>query len=115
MVAVRKGCGHSNVVLQVNVFYHETARGLLRCQENAAAVSQIQNKLLQYSILTSKLGVMGKCDRTGSVPDDDVVEASQFERGGSELGFSLFRRGSSSSTTSSSSNSESKSIWGPGE
>ncbi|KAM6915119.1 uncharacterized protein FYW49_010027 [Xenentodon cancila] len=112
--STRKWSGHSNVVLQVNVFYQETARGLLRCQGNAAAVSQIQSKLLEYSVLTSVPSITGKCNRTGSIPGNDAADRSQFEAGGSELGFRLFRR-SSSSTSSSSSNTESKSIWGPAE
>lgn len=37
---------HANVVLHVNVFYHET-RGLLQCDENDAAVTEIGNKLLE--------------------------------------------------------------------
>ncbi|XP_059212384.1 uncharacterized protein LOC131991101 isoform X2 [Centropristis striata] len=35
------------VVLHVNVFYHETVRGLLKCEENNAAVSQIFSKLME--------------------------------------------------------------------
>ncbi|XP_061603032.1 uncharacterized protein LOC133464859 [Cololabis saira] len=104
--SMRKWSGHSNVVLQVNVFYQEMARGLLRCQENTAAVSQIQKKLLEYSFLTSKPPVT---NRTGTIPVNDAENRS-------ELSFSLFHRGSSSSSTSSSSSdTETKSIWGPAE
>lgn len=42
------------VVLHVNVFYHETIPGLLTCQQNNDAVSKIQKKLLEYSILRSQ-------------------------------------------------------------
>ncbi|XP_037305648.2 uncharacterized protein LOC119195105 isoform X2 [Pungitius pungitius] len=37
---------NAKVVLHVNVFYHET-RGLLKCDENNAAVTEIGNKLLE--------------------------------------------------------------------
>lgn len=99
----RTRSAYSNVVLQVDVFYHETERGLLRCQENSAAVAWIQNKLLEYSIPRAKY-VNGECNdaekERGSHPD-------------TEFGFRLFSSGSSSSSTSS--DSCSKSIWGPGE
>lgn len=96
----RTWSNYSNVVLHVSVFYHEAERGLLRCQENDAAVSWIQNKLLEFSIPGSKYvtAEWNDADR-GSQPD-------------SELCFRLFNSGSSSS---SSSDSCSKSIWGPGE
>lgn len=42
------------VVLHVNVFFHETIPGLLTCQQNNDAVSKIQKKLLEYSILRSQ-------------------------------------------------------------
>ncbi|XP_060946952.1 uncharacterized protein LOC133024025 isoform X2 [Limanda limanda] len=43
-----------NNVLQVNVFYHETFPGLLKCELNDTAVSQIQHELLKYSDHRSK-------------------------------------------------------------
>ncbi|XP_037606766.1 uncharacterized protein si:ch211-245h14.1 isoform X10 [Sebastes umbrosus] len=38
---------NNNVVLFINVFYHETIKGLLNCEENNAAVSKIQNELVE--------------------------------------------------------------------
>ncbi|XP_019134590.2 uncharacterized protein LOC109143073 [Larimichthys crocea] len=37
------------VVLYVNVFYHDTSKGLLTCEQNNAAASEIKQKLLQLS------------------------------------------------------------------
>ncbi|XP_039638792.1 uncharacterized protein LOC120547308 isoform X1 [Perca fluviatilis] len=45
--SMRTWPAYANVVLHVNVFYHETMRGLLKDQQNDAAVTQIQNKLLE--------------------------------------------------------------------
>ncbi|XP_047457083.1 uncharacterized protein LOC125017696 isoform X2 [Mugil cephalus] len=38
-----------NVVLDVDVLYHETVRGLLECPKNQETVNQIQRQLLKYS------------------------------------------------------------------
>ncbi|XP_049913901.1 uncharacterized protein LOC126398525 isoform X7 [Epinephelus moara] len=38
----------SRVLLHVNVFYHETQRGLLKCEQNNTAASEIRNKLLDF-------------------------------------------------------------------
>ncbi len=38
-----------NIMSHVNVFYHETVHGLLTCQENDLAVSNILQELLKYS------------------------------------------------------------------
>ncbi|XP_056284600.1 uncharacterized protein LOC130202835 isoform X12 [Pseudoliparis swirei] len=43
----------ARVVLRVNVFYHETC-GLLKCEQNDAAVTEIQNKLEESFIRRSK-------------------------------------------------------------
>ncbi|MEQ2285461.1 hypothetical protein AMECASPLE_032025, partial [Ameca splendens] len=99
---------YSNIVLHVDVFYHETSRGLLRCQENDAAVIQIQNKLLEYCTPRSKWAV------TGEYNSPDIDSCSHLDDGSSEFGFRLFGSDSSSSS-SSSSNSDTKSIWGPTE
>lgn len=40
---------YPSVVLGVSVFFHETVRGLLQCNENVEAISAIQTKLLEYS------------------------------------------------------------------
>ncbi|XP_077949814.1 uncharacterized protein LOC120807969 isoform X3 [Gasterosteus aculeatus] len=62
---------HANVVLHVNVFYHET-RGLLQCDENDAAVTEIQNKLLESfnlkSSITSGNAQGGGAERGGTGP-----------------------------------------------
>ncbi|KAM4713112.1 uncharacterized protein FYW61_020234 [Anableps anableps] len=99
---------YSNIVLHVNIFYHKTVHGLLKCQENNAAVIQIQNKLLEYCTPGSKWAVTGEYNRP------DIDSYSHLDGGGSEFGFRLFDSGSSSSS-SSSSNSDTKSIWGPVE
>lgn len=46
--SVRSCKDHPNVVLQVNVFFHETKFGLLKCTENSVAISDTRNKLLEY-------------------------------------------------------------------
>lgn len=38
-----------SVVLCVHVFYHETVRGLLQCQENNAAIAEIRQALISHS------------------------------------------------------------------
>lgn len=50
---------HSNIVLGVDVFFHETKHGLLTCGQNNTAVTMIQNKMAEYSTLkrdTSRFG-----------------------------------------------------------
>ncbi|XP_028250004.1 uncharacterized protein LOC114426659 [Parambassis ranga] len=39
---------YPKVVLGVNVFYHETVKGLLSCKENKLAVQKIKKKLQKY-------------------------------------------------------------------
>ncbi|KAM9703643.1 uncharacterized protein ACNS7B_002290 isoform 1-T2 [Menidia menidia] len=101
--AARAWTRHVNVVLYASVFYHETARGLLRCRENSAAISQIIRKLLEYGVDKSKWDVNGDCDGGG-----------EGNGGGSECGPRLFNSDSSSSS-STSSESETKSIWEGGD
>lgn len=98
---------HSNVVLQINVFFHEATHGLLRCRQNSAAFSQIQNKLLELSSSVKR--------RATVCPDD--VRGSCSGSGGSDFDFKLFGGSgcSSSSSSSSSSDGETKSIWEGGE
>ncbi|XP_054900425.1 uncharacterized protein LOC129369114 isoform X1 [Poeciliopsis prolifica] len=100
----RKWSDCSNIVLHVNIFYHKKAHGLLKCQENNAAVIQIQNKLLEYCTPRSKWAV------TGGYNSPDIDSCSHLDGEGSEFGFRLFDSDSSSSTSSS--NSDTKSIWG---
>lgn len=38
-----------NVVLQVNVFFHDAKPGLLKCPQNDSAASAMQKKLLEYA------------------------------------------------------------------
>lgn len=45
---------YNNVVLVVNVFFHETVQGLLKCLQNDEAISTIQQKLLEYSTKSEK-------------------------------------------------------------
>lgn len=52
--SVRSCDDFSNLVLHVSVFYHDTMHGLLNCHQNDEAVSEIQRKLLEYSIIKSK-------------------------------------------------------------
>ncbi|XP_047429015.1 uncharacterized protein si:ch211-245h14.1 [Mugil cephalus] len=50
-VQFRRRCpDYPNVVLLVNILYHDKVGGLLKCQENNNAVCEIQNKLLEYSV-----------------------------------------------------------------
>lgn len=63
---------HANVLLHVNVFYHET-QGLLQCDENDAAVTEIGNKLLESFNLKSSI-TSGNAQGGGA------------ERGGTGLG-----------------------------
>ncbi|KAM9339730.1 uncharacterized protein ABDE67_017388 isoform 2-T2 [Symphorus nematophorus] len=46
---------NKNVVMHVNVFYHDTVSGLITCKQNNDAVSDIQNKLLEYSTVRHKI------------------------------------------------------------
>ncbi|XP_078131155.1 uncharacterized protein LOC144533578 isoform X2 [Sander vitreus] len=52
--SMRTWPAYNNIVLHVNVFYHETLRGLLRDQQNDAAITQIQNKLLEWFVPKSE-------------------------------------------------------------
>ncbi|KAM7395590.1 hypothetical protein PAMA_007049 [Pampus argenteus] len=64
--------GDLNIVLHVNVFFHETMQGLLRCDQNNDAASMIQKKLLEYSVQGKKdasrnaLGDCGDGDTTAT-------------------------------------------------
>ncbi|XP_041832352.1 uncharacterized protein LOC121634027 isoform X2 [Melanotaenia boesemani] len=106
-VSMKPRSDYSNIVLYVSLFYHEAAHGLLRCRENSVAVSQIKDKLLEFSIPINKWGLNGEYNRNDNIAGD--VNA------GSEFGFRLFSSSSSSSSSTSSSNSESKSVWEGGE
>ncbi|XP_008298626.1 uncharacterized protein LOC103371168 [Stegastes partitus] len=59
---------YTNVVLHLNVFFHES-RGFLTCQENATAVSEIRAKLLQiHSHNSTSADAQDKSSMTGSYP-----------------------------------------------
>ncbi|XP_026173774.1 uncharacterized protein LOC113136882 isoform X2 [Mastacembelus armatus] len=44
---------YPNIKFHVNIFYHETANGLLKCSQNDEAVTKIRKKLMEYRIDTS--------------------------------------------------------------
>lgn len=73
--SIRTWLDYSNVVLPVSVFYHETMRGLLNCQQNDEAAFEIQKKLLEYSIKISQ-------DTTGNTQERAADRAGFSVRGG---------------------------------
>lgn len=50
--SLRRWINDPQVVLEVNIFFHETKSGLFSCQENSFAISDIRNKLVEYSTQT---------------------------------------------------------------
>ncbi|XP_019210178.1 uncharacterized protein LOC102079008 [Oreochromis niloticus] len=48
-----------NVILHVDVLFHETERGLLSCQKNEQAICQIQQQLQDISKPTNTVGGLG--------------------------------------------------------
>lgn len=50
----------SNVVLPFHVFYHETVHGLLQCQQNNSAISEIRKALLQHADIQTIKDTSGK-------------------------------------------------------
>lgn len=64
--------GVSNVVLPFHVFYHETVHGLLQCQQNNDAISEIRKALLQHADIQTIKDTSGK-----------TVAAKSSNRGGS--------------------------------
>lgn len=89
-----------NVLLHVNVFYHEKIPGLLKCQENTAAVSQIQNEFLKIHPRTNTSAdsqdegsttgsLTGRADNSSSCPDRDNNSGSKNEPKRSR--FSMFQ------------------------
>lgn len=83
---------YRNVVLHVNVFYHDTMHGLLKCQENTDAVCEIQKKLLEYSVTKTKYIRDNDCDmitesrRTGSVSRKGKDQGSSTDTANSHGG-----------------------------
>lgn len=59
--SLRQFDNYRNVVLHVDIFYHESMHGLITCQENRTAISTIRNKLVQYAILKRR-------DTSGAAP-----------------------------------------------
>lgn len=66
--------GVSNVVLLFHVFYHETVHGLLQCQQNNSAISEIRKALLQHADIQTIKDTSGKTQN---------VAAKSSNRGGS--------------------------------
>lgn len=79
---------YDQVVLHVNVFYHETKNGLLSCTENNCAISEIHNKLMEYSISRSidtsgnAVGAGGESGWTSSTPDRNNTGSDVNSSGG---------------------------------
>lgn len=69
-IVPRTGHEDHKIVLVVNTFFHDTVPGLVKCSQNSAAVSMIQNKLLEYKIQEVKdtSGIVGGagCDSMGA-------------------------------------------------
>ncbi|XP_078029850.1 uncharacterized protein LOC117270325 isoform X2 [Epinephelus lanceolatus] len=60
------------VILHVNVFYHETMHGLLKCEQNNAAASQIRDKLLECCLGSGNAQAVGaESELTGSTSGRD--------------------------------------------
>lgn len=50
----------SNVVSPFHIFYHETVNGLLRCQQNNSAISEIRDELLKHADIQTIKDPSGK-------------------------------------------------------
>lgn len=70
----------SSVVLPFHVFYHETVHGLLQCQQNNDAISEIRKALLQHADIQTIKDTSGKTQN---------VAAKSSNRGGS---FSFYQK-----------------------
>ncbi|XP_049445555.1 uncharacterized protein LOC125896748 isoform X2 [Epinephelus fuscoguttatus] len=66
------------VILHVNVFYHETVHGLLKCEQNNTAASQIRDKLLEHFIRKSEV-TSGNAQAVGA---ESCLPSSASVRGG---------------------------------
>lgn len=77
--SVRTRPHYPTVVLQVNIFYHDSVPGLLTCQQNNDAVTKILNKLLEYKTMIHK-------DTSGNVSADSGM-ISAMTGGGNNKGF----------------------------
>lgn len=81
-------------VLYVDVFYHETVRGLITCSQNNLAVSSIQRKLLEY-VTTGCQDTSGNAQGVGA---DSAWTGGGLDRsGGNDRG--SYRQSSSSSSS----------------
>lgn len=65
----------SNVVLPFHVFYHETVHGLLQCQQNNSAISEIRKALLQHADIQTIKDTSGK---TKNVPAKSSNSGGSF-------------------------------------
>ncbi|XP_018540224.1 uncharacterized protein LOC108888638 [Lates calcarifer] len=63
--SMRTWTSKANVVLNVNVFYHETKHGLLRCEQNDMAVADIRQELLKHRRQRSNDASVGTVDESG--------------------------------------------------
>lgn len=52
--------GVSNAMLPFHVFYHETVHGLLQCQQNNRAISEIRKALLKHADIQTIKDTSGK-------------------------------------------------------
>ncbi|XP_039980674.1 uncharacterized protein si:ch211-245h14.1 isoform X8 [Xiphias gladius] len=76
----------AHVLLQVDVFYHETQPGLLKCQQNDEAVSEIRKELLKHSSQRCKYTSEGSLPGAGIPDNRGQTMASSWLTGGSRQG-----------------------------
>lgn len=99
--SLRQFDNYRNVVLHVNISFHESRHGLIECQENSTAISTIRNRLVQYATLKRR-------DTGGAAPgvgrESDGPGFDPFEVWGkSQVNYDEETRGRKSSNRGSSS------------
>lgn len=87
--SVRTWTTGREAVLHVDVFYHETVHGLITCSQNNLAVSNLQNKLLEY-VTPRCQDTSGNAQVMGTDSGRDRSRDSQSSGGGGF--FEFFRR-----------------------
>uniref|UniRef100_A0A1A8KKM7 Si:ch211-245h14.1 n=2 Tax=Nothobranchius kuhntae TaxID=321403 RepID=A0A1A8KKM7_NOTKU len=70
---------HHNIVLHVNVFYHEKVPGLIVCQKNVEAITAVKNEILKYGITDVHSGYLSDSASLSSY-DAGVVTHSLSQR-----------------------------------
>uniref|UniRef100_A0A1A7ZAI0 Si:ch211-245h14.1 n=1 Tax=Nothobranchius furzeri TaxID=105023 RepID=A0A1A7ZAI0_NOTFU len=70
---------HHNIVLHVNVFYHEKVPGLIVCQKNVEAITAVKNEMLKYGITDVRSGYLSDTASLSS-HDTGVVTHSLSQR-----------------------------------